>query len=166
MKSFVGSIINIWICLGVILLASSLTSCVSVVTPSDVTEEVDQNETMLFVPSGNETMYEAEDKSKTLVEGNSNTLVVVLLVMGCTFLFAFFLSFVAVLYRYHRRKTAEYQRAAQAHITSTRNAGIYMDLAMDSPMSKSGLPIGAPIYNSLKKHPEQYTFVSDDELDL
>lgn len=41
-----------------------------------------------------------------------------------------------------------------------------MDLAMDSPISKSGLPIGAPIYNSLKKHPEQYTFVSDDELDL
>lgn len=166
MKYFGGLKTNVWICLCAILLTATFTSCMSVVTPSNVTEE-NQNETMLFFPADNETMYEAENANKILPVGeNSNSFVVVLLVFGSIFLVLFFLTFVAILYRYHRRKSAEYQRAAQAHITSTRNAGIYMDLAMDSPISKSGLPIGAPIYNSLKKHPDQYTFVSDDELDL
>lgn len=90
------------------------------------------------------------------------------LVIGCVFVFAIaFLSVIVfAIYRYQVRKKAEYQRAAKIQVSSTRNAGVYMDLAMESPISKSNLPISVPIYNSMKKRQDQYTFISDDELDL
>lgn len=83
------------------------------------------------------------------------------------FLFFFFFFFHVIYFLSNfRRKKAEYQRAAKIQVSSTRNAGVYMDLAMESPISKSNLPISVPIYNSMKKRQDQYTFISDDELDL
>lgn len=119
------------------------------------------NNTVLLVASMNN-----EDISSPTETGFHST--DLNLVIGCVFVLAIaFLSVIVfVIYRYQVRKKAEYQRAAKIQVSSTRNAGVYMDLAMESPISKSSLPISVPIYNSMKKRQDQYTFISDDELDL
>lgn len=120
------------------------------------------NNTVLYVGHMNE-----KDFSSFSREGMRTTDLI--LVIGCVFSVAFFSVVIFAIYRYQVRRKAEYQRAAKAQLSSTRNAGVYMDLAVDTPdtpVSKSSLPISVPIYNSIKKRQDQYTFISDDELDL
>ncbi|XP_064608294.1 uncharacterized protein LOC135472626 [Liolophura sinensis] len=75
-----------------------------------------------------------------------------------------------LLIRYKRAQAAEYNRSVQVHMSSTRNAGVYVDLA-----EPSDLPVQNRDYTSLKQQnntakkdrlmqSDLYEYDSDDEV--